>query len=435
MERVISFFGLLTMMLLAWAVSENRRRMNFRLIASGVTLQFLLAVLLLSTPLKKVAFRVVEVVMLGIISCSDKGAAFVFGDVFWDKDVFPAVPFAFTVMPTVIFFASLTAVLFYLGVLQWMVEVMARLMVWVMDVSGAESLCAATNVFVGMTTAPLAVRPYLATMTRSELMAMMTGGMATVTGGTMVAYVGMARAAGCDPGLMAGHLAVASLISAPASLVIAKIMVPETEDSPTKGTVKIEVPRTDANLLDAACRGAGDGMKLVLNIVAMLIAFIALVHLANWGLAGVTEMVNQVSAFLAGGSENSITVQQLLGGRELTLQLMLGWLCAPLAWIMGIEWKDAHAVGAIIGEKTIFNEFVGYNSLVHQKDVLSPRSFTIATYALCGFANFGSIAVTIGGIGGLAPERRKDFARYGFRSMIGGSLAAFMTAAIAGMLI
>ena len=407
MDRFISLLGLLTMMLLAWAVSDNRRKMNFRLIASGVALQFALAVLLLATPLRKIVFDVVETMMTGFIDCSDKGAEFVFGGGFREHY------FAFSVMPTVIFFSSLTAVLFYLGILQWVVKLMARVMVWVMDVSGAESLCAAANVFVGMTTAPLVIRPYLKTMTRSELMAMMTGGMATVAGGTMVAYVGMAKQAGYPAGKLAGHLMVASLISAPASLVIAKIMVPETEESPTKGKVKVEVPRTDANMLDAACRGAAEGLKLVLNIVAMLIAFIALVHLMNW-------ILSPLPSF---------------GGEPLTLQRILGWLCAPLAWVMGVPWKDAHTVGILIGEKTIFNEFVAYGSLMQCKDALSDRSFTIATYALCGFANFGSIAVTIGGISGLAPERRKDFATYGFRSMIGGALAAFMTASIAGMLI
>jgi CNT family concentrative nucleoside transporter len=430
--RLVSGLGLVTMLLLAWLASEDRRRMNFRLILSGLALQIVLAALLLATPLKSGLFYVVTAVMDGFISCSDEGAKFVFGEDFREHY------FAFSVMPTVIVFSSLTAILFYLGVLQWIVKLMARVMVWVMDVSGSESLCAAANVFVGMTTAPLVIRPYLQTMTRSELMAMMTGGMATVAGGTMVAYVGMARQA--DPtgplaGQLAGHLAVASLISAPASLVIAKIMVPETEDSPTKGRVKIDVPRTDANLLDAACRGAGEGLKLVLNIVAMLIAFIALVHLVNLVLSGSVELVDGALVRLGITETDHFLVRQVLGGEPLTLERMLGWLCAPLAWIMGVEWKDAATVGTLIGEKTIFNEFIAYDSLLTEHSSrLSERSFTIATYALCGFANLGSIAVTIGGISGLAPDRRRDFAKYGFRALIGGSLAAFTTASIAGML-
>lgn len=442
MERLVSFGGLLAMILLAWLFSDNRRAMNLRLILSGVVLQLLLAALLLATPLKDAVFRAVETAMLGLIACSDRGAEFVFGRFFFDRwfeTTYGGPPFAFTVMPSVILFSTLTAMLFYLGVLQWVVKLMARVMVWVMDTSGSESLCAAANVFVGMTTAPLVIRPYLDTMTRSELMAMMTTGMATVAGGTMAAYVGMAPDRE-TAGLLAGHLAVASLISAPAALVIAKIMVPESEQSPTKGQVRVAVARTDANLLDAACRGAGEGLKLVLNIMAMLIAFIALVHFANWALAGLAALANKTIALLAGGqglgpAGGIPTVQQWLGGREPTVELFLGWLCAPLAWMLGVPWKDASAVGLLIGEKTIFNEFVAYGSLMKYKDALSPRSFVIATYALCGFANFGSIAVTIGGISTLAPNRRPDFARYGFRSMIGGALAAFMTAAIAGMLI
>jgi len=407
MERVISFFGLLTMLGLAWLLSANRRKVSLRLVLSGVVLQLAMAALLLRPPLGENVFLWANAMISGIIACSDQGAEFVFGETF--RDHF----FAFSVMPTVIFFSSLTAVLFHLGVLQWVVKVMARVMVWVMDVSGTESLATSANVFIGMTTAPLMIRPYLASMTRSELMAMMTGGMATVSGGTMAAYVGMAQAAGHDADQLPGHLMVASLISAPAALVIAKIMVPETEESPTKGTVKVEVPKQDANILDAACRGAGEGLKLALNIVAMLIAFIALVHLINWALSPLP----------------------LIAGEPLTLERMFGWLGAPLAWVMGVPWKDAHAVGILLGEKTVFNEFVGYQSLMECKDTLAPRSFTIATYALCGFANFGSIAVMIGGIGGLVPERRSDLAKYGLRALIGGSLAAFMTAAVAGMLI
>ncbi|MHC4403577.1 MAG: NupC/NupG family nucleoside CNT transporter [Planctomycetota bacterium] len=429
MDRLVSFLGLVTMIALAWLISDNRRKMNVRLIASGLALQFALAVLLLATPLKKYVFRFVEAMMTGLMRCSDKGAEFVFGEDFREHY------FAFSVMPTVILFSTLTAVLFHLGVLQWVVKVMARVMVRVMDVSGAESLCAAANVFVGMTTAPLVIRPYLQTLTRSELTAMMTGGMATVSGGTMVAYVGMAKQAGYPEGELAGHLMVATLISAPASLVVAKIMVPETEASVTKGTVQVDVPRTDANILDAACRGAGEGLRLVLNIVAMLIAFIALVHLMNWMLAGLSGLVDGGLAWLGPVDDKPMTVERLLGGQPLTLERILGWCCAPLAWIMGIEWKDAHTVGVLIGEKTMFNEFVAYQSLMDYKDALSQRSFTIATYALCGFANFGSIAVTIGGISGLAPDRRGDFAKFGFRAMIGGSLAAFMTASVAGMLL
>ncbi len=406
--RLVSFVGLLAMLLLAWLCSENRRAMNWRLIVSGLLLQAALGVLLLWSPPGQRAFRAVREFIANLIECSDAGARFVFGAFFWNPDYFPdGPPFALTILPTVIFFSSLTAMLFHLGVLQWVVKGMARVMVWVMDTSGAESLCTSANVFIGMTTAPLTIRPYLPTMTRSELMAMMTGGMATVAGGVMAVYAGM----GAD----AGHLAVASLMSAPAALVVAKIMVPEREVSPTKGVVRIEIPREDANVLEAACRGAGEGLKLALNILAMLIAFIAIVHMLNWGLSAFPDVA----------------------GDPLTLQRILGWLGAPLAWLMGVEWTDAPTVGRLLGEKIIFNEFIAYQSLNSPEvaDVLSPRSFTIATYALCGFANFGSIAVMIGGIGGLAPERRGELAALGLRSLIGGALATFMTAAVAGMLI
>jgi concentrative nucleoside transporter, CNT family len=429
-ERFVSLFGLLAMIFLAWLLSERRRAMNLRLIASGVALQFLLAVFLLRSAPGRRFFDAARWLITRMIDCADAGAMFVFGRFFWDAGHFPdGPPFFITVLPMVIFFSSLTAVLFHLGVLQWVVKVMARVMVWVMDASGSESVSAAANVFVGMTTAPLTIRPYLASMTRSEIMAMMTVGMATVAGSVMPAYVRM----GAD----AGHLLVASLISAPAGLVIAKIMVPETEDSPTKGVVRVEVTRQDANLLDAACRGAGEGLKLALNIAAMLIAFLALVALLNWVLGGLSEAANWGLGLLGNIGGEALSLQRLVGVEHVSLQWLLGWLLAPMAWLLGVAWEDAPSVGMLLGEKTIFNEFVAYQHLTsHEvRSAISPRSFTIATYALCGFANFGSIAVMIGGIGAIIPERRQDIARYGFRSLIGGTLAAFMTAAIAGILI
>ncbi|NQU22183.1 MAG: NupC/NupG family nucleoside CNT transporter [Candidatus Nealsonbacteria bacterium] len=400
-ERIfyISFFGLLVMLVIAWLLLDNRHKMKRRLIAGCVGLQVLLGVLLIEISLKERVFYGADKLIRGLMACSDKGASMVFGEELVKGS------FAFSVCPMIIFFSSLTAVLFHLHVLQWIVKWMARAMVWVMDVSGAESLCASANVFLGITTAPLTVRPYLDTMTRSEIMALMVGGMATAAGSTMPIYV--------KYGAQPGHLLVASLMSAPAALVVAKIMVPETEQSLTKGMVKVEIPREAANVFDAACRGAADGLKLALNVAAMLIAFIALVYLVDW-------ILLPTGRFLA---------------EPLTLKQIFGWLGAPLAWVMGIEWREAQQVGVLLGEKTAVNEVVAFISLGKLQDTLSPRSFTIATYALCGFANFGSIAVVIGGVGGLAPERRKDFARYGFRSMLGGALAAFMTACVAGMLI
>lgn len=399
MERAFSLLGLFAMMAIAYGISENRQKMNGRLIISGVALQFCFGVLILMTTPGQWVFEGARVVVAKILSFSDAGAAFVFGEGFQEHFI------AFSVLPTIIFVSSLTAVLFHLGIIQWVVKWMARLMVKVMDVSGSESLASAGNVFIGQTEAPLFIKPYIKTMTRSELMAMMTGGMATISGGMMAAYAGM----GAD----AGHLLAASIMSAPASLVLAKIMVPETEVSPTKGEVKLIVSEDDVNVLDAACRGAGDGLKLALNVAAMLIAFIALVNMANWGL----------------------TVLPEVGGEALTLQRILGWICAPIAVLLGIPFEESQAVGQLLGEKMILNEFYAYLNLVEMKDSLSERSFHITTYALCGFANFASIAVQIGGIGGLEPSRRSDFAQLGLRSMIGGTLAAFMTAAIAGMMI
>jgi CNT family concentrative nucleoside transporter len=412
MERLISLLGLLTFLLIAWFLSENRRRMNYRLILSGTGLQLLLGVVFLRTVPGQKAYSLAGDFVRLLVNWSDQGAEFVFGD------AVQTYPVAFSVLPAIIFVSSLTAVLFYLGVLQWIVKGMARVMVWVMDVSGAESLAAASNVFVGMTEAPLVIRPYLHTMTRSELMAMMTGGMATIAGGVMAVYAKMLADAGINP----GHLLTASIISAPASLVIAKIMVPETEDSPTKGVVRVEVPRQDSNVLDAACRGASDGLKLALNVGAMLIAFIAILAMINWILGSLLVVAHD---------------PQTGEAIPLSLEWILGWICAPLAWVMGIPWEDAREVGMVLGKKTIFNEFLAYQDLVALKaeGKVSTRSFVIAAYALCGFANFGSIAIQIGGIGSLVPSRRKDFARYGLRAMIGGTLAAFMTAAVAGILI
>jgi len=407
MPRIVSLLGLLVMIFLAWLLSVNRRRMNARLILSGVVLQFILAVLILRTSVGQSIFSYARDFVTRVIEFSNQGAKFVFGKelVFGSESALPV--FAFSVLPTIIFVSSLMAVLFHLGILQKIVEFMAKVMVHVMDVSGSESLATAANVFLGMAEAPLVIKPYLKTMTRSELMAMMTGGMATISGALLVTYA--SPRFGAD----AGHLLTASIISAPAALVIAKIMVPESEQSLTKGIVKVDIPKQDANILDAACRGASEGAKLALNIAAVLICFIAFVALLNWLLLLLPD----------------------IWGAPLTLERILGWFCAPLAWIMGVEWTDANTVGMLIGKKTILNEFLAYEDLGKYKDVISQRSFTIATYALCGFANFGSIAIQIGGYGSLVPTRRKDFAKMGLRALVGGSLAAFMTATIAGTLI
>jgi len=399
MPRLVSLAGLIVMLLLAWLLSADKRKMNWRLIISGIVLQFVLAIIILHTAPGQFIFDAVRILITRLIGFSEAGSEFVFGTTF--KEHF----FAFSVLPTIIFVSSLMTVLFHLGILQKVVEFMAKIMVYVMDTAGSESLATAANVFMGMAEAPLVIRPYIKTMTRSEIMALMTGGMATISGATLAAYTGF----GAD----AGHLLTASIISAPAALVIAKIMVPETEISLTKGTVKAKIPKEDVNVLDAACRGAADGARLAINIAAVLICFIAFVAFANWLLS-----------FLPNFND-----------KPFTLERILGYFLSPLAWIMGVQWKDASIVGALLGKRTILNEFIAYLDLVKVKDVISYRSFTIATYALCGFANLGSIAILIGGLGTLVPERRKDFATLGLKSMLAGMLACFMTATIAGVLI
>lgn len=399
MPGLISLLGLFVMVILAWLCSSNKRKMNWRLIISGIILQFALAMLILRTAFGQYAFDKVRLLITNLIGFSSQGSEFVFGTGF--KEHF----FAFSVLPTLIFVSSLMAVLFYLGILQKLVELMAKIMVYVMDASGTESLATAANVFMGMSEAPLVIRPYIKSMTRSEIMTLMTGGMATISGATLAAYTGF----GAD----AGHLLTASIISAPAAIVIAKIMVPETENSQTKGVIKVAIPREDANVLEAACRGAVDGAKMAISIAAAVICFIGFVHLINW-LLGFLPSLNS---------------------EPITMQRVLGWLFSPLAYVMGVDLKDVPLVGSLLGERIVLNEFIAYIDLGKARQLISPRSFTITTYALCGFANFGSVAILIGGMGTIVPERRKDFAELGLRSMLAGMLACFMTACVAGILI
>jgi len=399
MERFISAAGLVVMMGLAWLISSNRKKMNGRLILTGVGLQLLFGLIVIKTELGRGFFEVTRVLVNKVISFSDSGAEMLFGEGF--KEHF----FAFSVLPTIIFVSTLTAILFHLGFIQKIVGAMSWLMVRVMDVSGSESLAASANVFIGQTEAPLVIKPYIKSMTRSELMALMTGGFATVAGGVMAAYASF----GADP----GHLLAASIMSAPASLVLAKIIMPEQEDSPTKGHVKIRIEKQGANFFDAACNGASDGLRLAANVAAMLIAFVALAALLNYGMSFLPQV----------------------GGSPLSIERVLGWLFSPLAYVMGVPLSDIGSVGGLLGKKMFLNEFVAFLDLREMKASLDPRSFTLATYALCGFANFSSIGIQIGGIGALVPERRRDLAVLGFKAMIAGTLAANMTACVAGILI
>jgi CNT family concentrative nucleoside transporter len=414
MPKLISFLGLCMMLVLAWAFSEDRKRVHLRLIVTGMLFQLVFALLILKTTPGRLVFDALEQCVNGIISCGNEGSTFLFGDGFQEHY------FAFSVLPLIVFFSSLTAVLFHWGVIQAIVKALAWSMVRVMDVSGSESLAAAANVFIGHTEAPLMVRPYLESMTRSELMAMLTGGMATISGSVMAAFVGL--------GIDAGHLLAASIMSAPASLVIAKIMVPEREVSMTRGQVRVDIPRQGRNVIDAACNGAGIGLKLALNVGAMVLAFVCLIALINWGLGRGQFFV----IYLARGAE---AAEEMTIAAPLTFERIMGWIFCPLAWIMGIPSEDVLKVSSLLGEKTVLNEFIAYMDLIKLRDQISPRSFTIATYALCGFANFGSVAVQIGGIGSMVPTRRDDIAQLSLRSMVGGTLAAFTTACVVGMLI
>ncbi len=394
--------GLLVIPGIAWLLSTNRFGVRWRTVVTGIAIQFALALLILKTAPGRAFFAGATEVVTGFLEFADEGSRFVFGE------GFEHVPFAFRVLPTIIFFSSVVAVLYHLGVIQRVVKVFAVVMTKVMGTSGPESLSASANIFVGQTEAPLLIRSYVGNMTRSELMAVMTGGFATVAGGVLAAYVGM--------GISAGHLIAASVMSAPAALVMAKLMIPETETDGVSADTDFKVKTPWANMIDAAAQGAGDGLKLALNVGAMLLAFIALVAMVN-GLLG--------------------PVGGWIGLPGLNLEMMLGFLFRPLAWVMGVPWAEADAVGTLLGLKTAANEFVAYSRFedISAENQLSEKSRVIATYALCGFSNFSSIAIQIGGIGGIAPERKSELASLGLRAMIAGTLACLQTATIAGLLV
>jgi CNT family concentrative nucleoside transporter len=424
-ERAVSFFGLFVMIGIAWLLSTNRRGVRWRPVAWGVALQIVLGLLILNPALQGFFFDVVDSAVRRLLSFAEAGADFVFQSVephqilnpagepvtFIGRISPPVKTFAFWVLPTIIFFSSLMAVLYHLGIMQRVVYAVAWVMQRTMKTSGAESLSAAANIFVGQTEAPLVVRPFVERMTRSELMAVMTAGFATVAGGVMAAYVSFLRDI---PGI-AGHLVTASLLSAPAALAIAKIMVPEDGQPETAGTLEIKVEKTDRNVIEAAANGAATGVKLAINVAAMLIAFVGLIALVDFGLGLIP-----------------------LSGEPLSLARIFGWVFAPLAFSMGIPWHEAPVVGRLLGEKIVLTEFIAYinlGTIQAGPNPLSDRSAIIASYALCGFANFASIGIQLGGIGGIAPSRMGDLAALGLRAMVGGSLAAFMTANIAGALL
>ena len=421
MDRAISLLGLLVMVFLAWLMSSNRKKINFRIVAGGLLLQFTFALLVLKTKPGRFIFEWIGSIFEATISCVDAGSEFMFsvypraGEAEFPPSILLLRSFAFGVLPTIIFFSSLMSVLYHLGIMQRLVSLFAMIMQKTLGTSGAESLSAAANIFVGQTEAPLVVRPYINAMTMSELNAVMVGGFATIAGGVMAAFVGM--------GIDAGHLVTASVISAPAALLIAKIMQPETETPKTLGTVQVDVVDESVNVIEAAAAGASAGMKLAINVAAMLIAFLAMIALANTFLGWL-----------------SVTCFGLSPEHAWKLEQGFSYAFYPFAWIMGVPQQDCMHAGELLGLKMVANEFIAFDRLgawvrSTGDDSPDPRTVVIMTYALAGFANLSSIGIQIGGIGAIAPDRRSDLARLGFRAMLGGTLAAFMTACIAGVLV
>ncbi len=419
--------GIIVILSIAFIVSNNKRAINWRLIGIGLTLQIVFAVFVLKISYGQWFFGQISAVFVTILNFTSEGAEFVFGDLAKgpeEEDSFGFF-FAFQVLPTIIFFASLMAVLYHLNIMQKIVQGMAWVMAKTMGTSGAESLSVAANVFIGQTEAPLVVRPYIAGMTRSELLALQTGGMATIAGGVLAAYVQMlgfawAQAQGWEvtqaQQLFAGQLLAASVMAAPGALIMAKIMIPETQESETKGDVKVHVEKTSVNVIEAAASGASTGMKLALNVAAMLLAFIALLALINYFIGGIGD---------------------IFGIEGLKLETILGYLLAPITFAIGVPWADAVQVGSLVGTKVVLNEFVAYLQLAEiiPEGVLSEKAILMSTFALCGFANFASIAIQLGGIGPLAENRRSELAKNGLRAVLGGTLATMQNAAIAGALI
>lgn len=418
---------------MAWLLSSDKKRINVRVVLGGIALQFGLALIILKTDSGRWALDKLSSLATTILGFGEEGARMVFGPLLTGWNIVPVGPdanqpisffstepaaipeglaayaapvsFAFGALTTIIYFSALMAILYHLGIVQFLVRILASAMRWTLRVSGAESLAMAANVFVGQTEAPLVVRPYIMSMTKSELMALMTGGFATIAGSVLAVYIGILGEE------FAGHLLAASFMSAPAAFVLAKIMVPETETPVTAGGAKLveDEDSKPTNLLDAAASGTSDGLQLYLNVVAMLIAFVALVALINAGLGLIT-----------------------ISGEPLSLQGIFGYLFAPVAYAMGVEWADCMNFGSLLGTKVAVNEFVAFDEMGRMREQISERSFTMAAYALCGFANFASVGIQIGGISSLAPGRRADLSKLALKAMLGGAFASWMTATIAG---
>lgn len=405
MQRFVGFFGIAALLGIAFLMSNNRKAINKRLVFWGLGLQVAFAVFILATPLGKPLFQFLDRGINRLLSFSDAGAEFLFNALAIGPGNEGSLGFffAFQILPTIIFFSAFMAILYHIGLMQIVVKYIARGMQKTLGTSGSETLSASANIFVGQTEAPLVIRPFIKTMTKSEFMAVMTGGFATMAGGVLAIYAKWLA----DIPNIAGHLMAASVMSAPAALVIAKIIYPEVETSPTQGDLKMEIEKSGGNVMEAIARGTNDGMRLAANVGAMLIAIVALVAAGNYA----------------------------LGWVGLTIQQILGWIFSPLAFLMGIPYADATQVGQLMGEKIVLTELVAYGHLQEMAGQMSERSMIISSYALCGFANFASIGIQIGGIGALAPERRGDLSQVALKAMIGGALASWLTATIAGIMI
>ena len=424
MDRLIGILGIFSILGIAYLFSNNRKKIDFKLIVWGISLQIFFAILILKVPGGKAVFDIIDSIIKKILEFSVDGSKFLFGnlaneDMFGPyKENFPndgtwpgfGFQFAFVVLPTVIFFSSIMSVLYHIGIMQKIIKFISKIMQKTMGTSGAETASISANIFVGQTEAPLVIKPFISKMTKSELTAIMTGGFATVAGGVMAAYVLMLNKV--IPGI-AGHLMAASIMSAPAALVIAKIIYPETSTPETsKDDIKLSKVSDESNFLEAIGNGASEGMKLALNIAAMLIAFLSIISLVNWLLSLIP-----------------------IGDNVLTIELILGYLFMPLAFLMGAPWSESHILGSLMGQKLVLTEFIAYDNLASISSVISERTATIGAYALCGFANFASIGIQLGGIGSIAPDRKKDLAKTVTKAMIGGALASWLTATIAGILI
>jgi len=420
--------GMLFLLLVAFALSSDRKKINWRLVGIGVGLQLVLALLVLKVPFVKSIFDLVSKGFVTVLNFTKEGSAFLFGNLVTDVDTMGFI-FAFQILPTIVFFAALTSALYYLGVIQWIVYAFAWVMSKTMHLSGAESLAAAGNIFLGQTESPLLVRPYLETMTKSEIMCLMTGGMATIAGGVLGAYVGYLGGDSIqEQQIFASHLLAASIMSAPAAIVAAKMLVPETEPEKIDTNLSISKEKIGANVLDAISTGTRDGLKLAVNVGVMLLVFTAFMYMFN-------AMSFQIGEWTNLNEKIVVATQGRFAG--LTLQYALGMIFSPVAWLLGVDWVDAVLVGQLLGEKTILNEFFAYASLGKLKAAemfQNQKSIIIATYALCGFANFASIGIQIGGISALAQNQQATLAKLGIKALIGGTIACFMTATIAGML-